>query len=346
MNEYQRYENKVKRAQRILEIVADLAKQQCSCYVENIISNIQLHYNGYAGDEDNILIATGDWNEITYYDSITNINIVISNLPARVGDLFEKMGIEVEWEDEWTECCECRRLIRTEPNSYFWSPQFKYFEDRGYVCHSCLLEDPKEYLYCLEGNLDESNTFNEIDPADYGYVKFNSGSYCFGYSGTDDINAIVEYMKYQGVNKYLFSLDSQGQFTHEHSVYIHEDEIHLFQEDPDADEPDEYMQELTEKVMKHGLSDEIDKIVNSQFMTTCQSSFGAFTLQNLKDAIRKVHESIADTRFSGGDDKKEVVSRVVNCDVCGRENDQGVVECWWCGNNPDKDKRWIIQILI
>lgn len=334
MDDNQRYENLIKRAQRILGIAARMPKQG-PYYLESIILDMRLHFNGYAGEHDDMLIATGNWNKIYQYDStLPTQQRVVSDLPVRVGDLFEKMGIEIEWSDEWTECSECHGLIRVHPDSFSWKPQYKYID--GYVCHDCLAKDPEDYLSSLEDNPDDAHTIDEIDPADHGYVKFNDESYYTGYNGTGPVPSVLsEYMHSRGVYRYLFMVDSNEQFNMSWSVYVHRDEIHLFEDDPGADESDEYKKSLAETAMSSGLSDEIDNIVNSNTTTTHQSSSGAFTLQDLKDAIRKIQESIADTRDNTVESKTETPPSVIKCHTCDKENDRGVTECWWCGNNPE-----------
>src|SRR5574343_1714826 len=96
-------ENTIKRANRILEIARNMAKS-LGYKVVNRIEEIQLHYEGYRepGYNQSNLIATGNWNSITNYGN--GCHTMISDLPKRMADMFDKMGIECEWSDEWTEC--------------------------------------------------------------------------------------------------------------------------------------------------------------------------------------------------------------------------------------------------
>ena len=316
MNEKQRYLNNIKRAQRVLDIAMRMAKQISSA-VTFRIEEVQLHYNGYAGDCDEKLIATGNWNDVDG-----------STLPSRIQDLFEAMGIETEWSDEWTECSECYGLIRTEPDSYHWVPEYTYID--GYVCHACLKKDPEGYLSSLESCPESANTVKDIDPSEYGYVKFNDGSYRTGYSGASPSpSTIAEYMGSRAVDRYLFHIDSVGQFDCEWSVYVHRDEIHLFEDDPGADEPTEYIKSLAEMAMSSGLSEEIEEFVNKYVGAStvrCSSSGTslAFSNEELIKAVEAIVADIGSTQVS-----------VVNCTNCGKENDRGVTECWWCGQNPE-----------
>jgi hypothetical protein len=243
MNDDERKRNTARRAERILEIAAAMAAK-VSVYAENRIEEIQLHYNGYAepgysaGEHD--LVATGNWNKITQYDAQSQTSVLVSNLPKRIADLFEKMGIECEWSDEWTECNHCGKIVRNQGDSYHWTPSFFWSEQSGDVsCIECLLKDPEDFLSELEDNENVANTMEEIDPAKYGYIQINEDSYETGwYPGQhDNPSKIAKELRKKGITKFLFNIDSVGQFDSHWSVYVHEDEEHLL--NPIADEEDE-----------------------------------------------------------------------------------------------------------
>jgi len=137
------------RANAILTAVQEnadrVAKQTKNYSISNYLQGIELHYNGYAEpgytDPECGLIATGNWNEITEYKD--GQRSVISDLPARLGRLFEKMGIETEWSDEWASCSDCGKLVRTEPDSYSWKPSYTLGEGE-LLCHECKTEEPDD----------------------------------------------------------------------------------------------------------------------------------------------------------------------------------------------------------
>ena len=43
---------------------------------------------------------------------------------------------EVEWEDEYSACYDCGKLVRTESDSMWWKPTFT-LDDNGIHCEEC-----------------------------------------------------------------------------------------------------------------------------------------------------------------------------------------------------------------
>ena len=70
------------------------------------------------------IVAVGDWNNVDTYDRLAQTRVVVSDIPRRLAKALEKLGIPCEWSDEWTTCCGCGRLIRTQPDSYAYEPQY------------------------------------------------------------------------------------------------------------------------------------------------------------------------------------------------------------------------------
>ena len=147
----ERLQTKVRtRAHNILTAVQEQAdrdaKKSKNYSISNYLQRIELHYNGYAEpgytDPECGLIATGNWNEITSWTD--GERKVISDLPERLGRLFEKMGIETEWSDEWAACSDCQKLVRTQPDSYFWKPSFTFDESEGFFCRKCEPDEESE----------------------------------------------------------------------------------------------------------------------------------------------------------------------------------------------------------
>jgi len=242
MNSEERRANTARRAERILEIAARMASI-ISISVENQIEEIRLHYEGYAEPGYDVgesgLVATGNWNSIDQYDRNTNCRKIISDLPKRICDLFEKMGIECEWSDEWYECS-CGKLVRLVGDSYSWTPSFVHL-DCEIACIDCILEDPKSYLFSIESNYEMMNTIHEIDPADHGYVLVNEESYESGWhpGQNDNPTKIASELESRGIYRYVFSIDSVGQFSSHWSVYVHKDEEHFLNVACNTDEGDD-----------------------------------------------------------------------------------------------------------
>lgn len=146
----------------ILEIAQRMAKKQDKEHntyvVSSRIDEIHIHIDGYAepGYSDVDIVATGNWNAPSVYNARTKSREVVSNLPEHICKLFEKLGVEIEWSDEWTTCDDCSKLIRTSPDCWDWKPYYnKAGIERGEcVCLDCCPEEEEteeessSYLHC------------------------------------------------------------------------------------------------------------------------------------------------------------------------------------------------------
>ena len=59
--------------------------------------------------------------------------------------LLEMAGYRIEWSDEWTDCCECNKIVRTVPDSYFWTPCYFWASECEIQCKACALADMDAY---------------------------------------------------------------------------------------------------------------------------------------------------------------------------------------------------------
>ena len=233
------YDSKTaKRARLVLEIANRMAetidKENNSHNVSNHIVDIQLHYSGYGERgcySTDCIIATGNWNAIDTYDKVSQTRKVISNLPKRLMKLFEKLGIECEWSDEWVECSQCGKLVRTIGDSYSWKASYALLNECEVYCAACIQEDPKDYLERLEGNETTANTII-ASPEKHGYVKLNNDSFETGWhpGQNDSPETVKKGLQKKGVDKFFFHIDSVGQFDCQWSVFVHESEVHLLQD--------------------------------------------------------------------------------------------------------------------
>jgi len=216
-----------KRAQHVLEIAAAMAekldKERNSYSVRSHIEEIQLHFDGYADGSsagESGIIATGNWNTITKYDEKVKRCVDVCNLPKRVGDIFEKMGIEIEWSDEWSTCGNCYKLIRTSPDSYSWQPDF-WLGDGEITCGDCVKEDPSGYIEYLDGN-DETCMSIDVDLEEHGYSKLNEDSFESGWfpGQNDDPKQVAKELREKGVDHFIFVKDENSQFYSKWSVWV------------------------------------------------------------------------------------------------------------------------------
>ena len=235
-----------KRARLILEIAKRMAEKDIELWSYQVISRIeeiQLHYNGYGERgcySTDCIIATGNWNNIrnhtTQYNCDNTYREVISDLPKRIMKLFEKLGIECEWSDEWAECSQCGSLVRTVADSYSWKPSYALLNECEVYCVSCLQEDPKDYLERLEGHETTANTII-ANPAKHGYVKVNEDCFetSFHTGQNDSPETIKKNLHKKGIDKFIFHIDSVEQFDCHWSVFVHESEAHLLKNECDDD---------------------------------------------------------------------------------------------------------------
>lgn len=217
------------RAQRLLDSAIAIAPTKDGKWH---LEEVTLHSEGYAEpgytDPECGVIALGNWNRVTKY--VDGKFETIDNTPARLGELFEKMGIELEWADEWVECDECSKLIRSSPNSYGW--QFNgWIGECHIMCADCVLKDPEDYLNELEGDSSKAITM-DLDPEKHGYTlledKFENGWYG-GQSANPTV--IAKSLEQLGIYRYLFKVDDVGQFDMQFSVYVHDSELETLDHD-------------------------------------------------------------------------------------------------------------------
>ena len=213
------------RAQRIIDAGIKKTKDRsAACHLEEI----RLCTAGYAEpgykDPESGVIAFGNWNKITRYDEATNQFVTLDETLPRVAKLLEKIGVELKWSDEWTECCDCFKAIRTSPDSYGWQRSY-WSSDNGDVCHECVKKHPYDYLESLEGNHRSAMTI-DIDLAEHSYKLLESDFENGFHPGQDaDPKVIAKSLRALGVERFLFTLDSAGQFDISFSVWVHEEAL-------------------------------------------------------------------------------------------------------------------------
>lgn len=136
-----------------------------------------------------------------------------NNIPQKVYDALEFMGYSCEWEDEWTMCGQCYKVVRTSPSSYGWTRYWAIIGDCELICGDCLKDDPTDYLEELENNPKHCLTF-DLDLEELGYVMIEEDFENGWHPGQDDDpKTILErLLKDNPEGKYIFNLDEQSQF--------------------------------------------------------------------------------------------------------------------------------------
>lgn len=202
-------------------------------------------------------LALGNWNDKSYYDKKTNKFVTTDNTPSRIGKLLEKLGVEVDWEDEYL-VCDCNNAFRTSGDSYNWT-QYGYIGDGWYMCGDCIKKDPCDYLEGLEGKPHKALTF-DVDIENHGYVNIcvdeegHRESWENGlYGGQCDTPIkVAESLEMAGIVRYIFNIDSVGQFETRFSVYVHCDELGISPED-DWDTQYAAIEDLRLKIESRGV---------------------------------------------------------------------------------------------
>jgi hypothetical protein len=204
-------------------------------------------------DFDADVVAVGNWNTVDRYDAVKRerVETPMGNLPKRLGEALERIGVELDWSDCTTTCDDCGKLLNTNPHCYGWQPSYVMTEHSSLTCKDCL--DPSDYLEGLEGDPDRALNLDSIDPADHGYTLLEDGFESGWHPGQDaSPKKIAEALRKRGIERFLFRIDDIGQFDSKFSVWVHEDE-------ENADEveeltTDEVMGPSNSEALKRGLS--------------------------------------------------------------------------------------------
>jgi len=206
----------------------------------DIVSDLVVGYAepGYGSDES--VIVLGNWNDKTKYVQgivggrpTRHAPITTSNIPTRLGNALERIGVELEWSDEWTTCGECYRALRTQGDSYGWT-MFGAFTGDGYTCQDCMKADPNAYLtdtgYGNEEYINNSrNAVTWLTGAELKAIGFTQWapndpqSYENGWhpGQTDDPKEILKEITETGEwAETVFLIDSVGQFDIRFSAWV------------------------------------------------------------------------------------------------------------------------------
>src|SRR6266702_2405206 len=104
------------------------------------IDSITIASEGYAepgyDDPKSGVIAFGNWNNVSRYDGHEFHEV--DDSVGRVATLLEKLGVELDWSDEWCQCDGRSKAVRTSPNSYRWQASYADDGSGTVLCHQCL----------------------------------------------------------------------------------------------------------------------------------------------------------------------------------------------------------------
>lgn len=117
----------------------------------NIIYGYEYAEPGYSIPEGKYCILAGDWNEgNSGIELCKALNIDISN-EKTVLEFLEK-EFDLQWADEWAQCYECMKFVRTQPDDYSWSPSYAIQNGCELLCLECI-----DYPELLEEYINDAN---------------------------------------------------------------------------------------------------------------------------------------------------------------------------------------------
>jgi len=156
------------------------------------------HYGepGYTDPERGILFA--NWNKV----------------PQPVQDVLERNGFALEWSDEWIIDHESDKAYRCSPDCYSWVPSYVMTEDCEIIGKDDLDDHIDSYIEIYLNDSNRAATFDNFDPAQYGFEKYNGTFESGVHPGqTDDPKKVAEKIESMHPNHdYLFTIDEQSQF--------------------------------------------------------------------------------------------------------------------------------------
>lgn len=172
---------------------------------------------GYS-DPASGLIVFGDWNPKCGFSVPKEVQR--RDPVSKLSRILEKLDAELEWSDEWDTCCDCGKAIRTQADSYGWTPYYRILNDCEIVCLDCL--DAAEYLESIEDDSSHCTPVqSKFNPELHGYEKFN-GEFQSGFHGgmNDSPAKILEFMHSKGMKHVVFRQSEQSQFYISFEAYF------------------------------------------------------------------------------------------------------------------------------
>lgn len=218
--------------QLIIERAANAARKNKAFKALNRLENITSAGNysepGYSTNKQAILF--GNWNKLNRWDDGMKQHITIEPDNKIWMRAVKALGLvaELEWEDEWTTCSCCGNAIRTQADSYGWTRSY-HMAECEIICCECI---PKQAAAVLEDYVADSRKAIAhslgINPSNHGFVKVDMEFQNGLHPGQDsDPKKIAAALEKRGIDRYVFTLDSVGQFDATFSVWVDESQQHL-----------------------------------------------------------------------------------------------------------------------
>lgn len=199
-----------------------------------IVTNIGVGYAEPSYHDAETVWVLGNWNDrgpSGHYEDVNGSRVWIKPeptkreaLPSRLAQALENIGVECEWLDEWQECQSCYKLVRTEPNSYSWTPAYVWHEDE-FLCASCAREEGEDILSSFVNNANNAVTdwATEEFLFSFGYEDWTEDDhYANGwFDGMDDDpkKILAAILKREPSASVIFRISEQSQFYLRFKVY-------------------------------------------------------------------------------------------------------------------------------
>lgn len=174
-----------------------------------IVTDIGTGFSEPGYQDDGPIWVTGDWNPKRFRREGEPELSNEESLAVRLGDALDKLGVELLWLDEWESCQGCYKIVRTQADSYSWTPSF-YMTDDGFFCHECAeFDDIEEDV--INNHRQLVATFFDLEAE--GFEKFN-GTYESGWHPGQDANPeeLSKLAHSEGWDEVVFQHDYSGQF--------------------------------------------------------------------------------------------------------------------------------------
>ncbi|AZS12588.1 hypothetical protein HWB99_gp052 [Mycobacterium phage DrLupo] len=143
----------------------------------------------------------------------------------RLSAALERVGVEVEWHDEWEQCSHCQRIFRVSGDSYMWKQFGMLLDDGDWLCGDCAI-DPEfidDVLAPLINNPHNRVAFCDASVLEaQGWTRYNTEKYQSGWHpGMDADPSIVfaEIQERMPEHDVLFFKDEASQFYSEWSAF-------------------------------------------------------------------------------------------------------------------------------
>lgn len=201
-----------------LECAIEAAKESTTDRQQlSYLEDIEIYSEGYAEpgyeNPESGIVVKANWNK--------NFDTEDKTMP-QLANVLDTLDIAIERCDEWTGCQECYRAVRTSPNSYGWCPSYTICGGT-LVCLECA--DAEEHFLDLEGSSTSINQIEQFDPSKNGYFLICNDFERGLHRGQDaDPRIIAKLLSGSGFKRFIFNLDSKGQFDMDFSVWLHKDE--------------------------------------------------------------------------------------------------------------------------